>query len=117
MGTTCALASCRDTLEPNNDAENATVVQTDMPYDGLFICGSRADDQDYYTFDLPQGQPFWFELFFIDAEGDIDVSITSNEMSVGSGSSTTDNEIVYVSGEESGGTYRRRSFVSIPAIT
>ena len=101
LGSSCGSLACRDSLEPNDTEESAVVINPGMQYDGLYICG----DEDFYRFTVPQGQPFIFNLTFIDAEGDIDVSITQGGERVGSGVTTSDNEEVVFPASIAGGEY------------
>lgn len=101
LGSSCGSMACRDSLEPNDTAETAIPINASMQYDNLYICG----DEDYYSFSIPQGQAFIFNLTFIDEQGDIDVSITSGEDRVGSGTTTTDNEEVVFPSSTAGGDY------------
>jgi hypothetical protein len=101
LGSVCGPAACLDNLEPNNTEETAVPINASTPYDGVYIC----NDKDYYSFSMPQGQPFVVNLTFIDELGDIDATLKQNDETVVSGVSTSDNEALFVPARLAGGDY------------
>jgi hypothetical protein len=91
-----------DSYEDNDTDTTASTGITTGSYTGLRICPS---DDDYYAVAVGAGQAITVDLFFSDAEGDIDLEIIDpSGTSVAYSDSVTDDEHAsYTS--TSGGTY------------
>ncbi len=99
--------------EPNNTPGQATLVVDDFVYfDDMAIC--TADDIDIFALELVRGDSFEAFLEFEHAQGDLDMTlfapsqtseILSGGFGVAQGWSTSDNETITYTAEESGFHY------------
>ncbi|MCA8980843.1 MAG: PPC domain-containing protein [Planctomycetes bacterium] len=94
------LAIGDDSFEDNDDCASASLVPTGLT-SGLRMFGqATADDNDYYLIQgVPTGQILTCDVLFIDANGDIDVTLFSDPactVQVDGSFSTSDNEQVSV---------------------
>ncbi len=65
---------CNDEFEPNNSFEEAAVI-TAGTYEDLDLCRPDTDPNDFFAIDLLAGQTINITVNFIDAEGDIDITL------------------------------------------
>lgn len=100
-----------DSLEPNDDAANAVLIDsagaaagTDNIITGVKTCDM---DEDWYRIDLAVGDDIQFDVQFDHARGDLDAELIGpGNVSVALSDSTTDNESVsYTVGAGEAGTY------------
>lgn len=88
-----AVACGADALEPNNTPQQATVVGGVGVWTGLEQCA----DADWFVLFANAGQTIDVTALFQFADGDIDATLyTSNQVEVGHGGATTDNEQITV---------------------
>lgn len=83
----------QDSGEPNDDSGQATLIAS-VPYGigGLALC---QPDEDWYRFTPVAGQNIKIDIFFNDAEGNLDLTLLdSAQVDIGHSWSTTDNESV-----------------------
>jgi Bacterial pre-peptidase C-terminal domain len=93
---------CTDGFEPNGDSSVATSI-SEGSFQSLEIC---ANDADWYAFDVTAGQTIDVTAEFAHATGDLDTTLyDSNVSQVGTGQSTSDNEVITVEAGSSGTYY------------
>ena len=101
MDVAVTAAICVDDSYEDNDTDAAASVLAAGAYSGLGACPT---DEDWYAVDgLLIGDVLDVDLYFADAEGDIDVQLYSPSMVlVDSGTSATDDEAVSATAGEAG---------------
>lgn len=100
--------SCVDSFEPNNDLANASDV-TPGTYPELTLC-SGEDTNDFYAIFLEAGDAITVELFFTDADGDIDLRLLDTD-----GVATLDSSLSFSDNEEVSATVQNTGFHFIRA--
>jgi hypothetical protein len=83
-----------DAREPNDDAQSATPLPTaDQLLEDPTACDG---DDDFFAFTLPANRAVLLRLHFIDSVGDVDVHVLEGDAVIGRGTSSSDNESVYL---------------------
>lgn len=102
--------SCVDSFEPNNDLANANDVAPGT-YPELTLC-SGEDTNDFYALFLEAGDAITVEIFFTDADGDIDLRLldTDGVTTLDSSLSSSDNEEVSATVQNTGFHFIRTNF-------
>ena len=78
-----------DANEEDNEFASATPVPMGV-YDGLTACD---EDPDFFAVTLTQSGPLFIDIYFTDADGDIDLRLyDNNQVEIASSTSATDNE-------------------------
>ena len=70
-----------DPLEVNDDYANATQVGT-LPYGHTNLDIHSTTDQDIFEVQLTAGTTYYFDIYFIDANGDIDMKLFDSTTSI-----------------------------------
>ena len=107
-----AALACADDLLEENDSELAAAAVTDGLYLDLVTCPS---DDDYYAIALAAGDTIDVDLFFTDAEGDIDLELIdpSGAVVTDSTTSTDGEDVTWVTA--AAGTYLVRAWLFLDA--
>ncbi len=90
---------CADDGNENDDHPNEATNTSAGTHSGLMICSG---DDDYFSFDVPNGGSLTVSINFDHSEGDLDMAIFSGSQELDSSESTGNSESVSVSG---GGSY------------
>ena len=89
-----------DSLEENDTADTAVLIDAETLYENLQVCGS---DRDFYRLDVGRNQVVTVETTAPIKNGNIDLTVTGPDGAVVAVAQTTmDNETLYFSSEEPG---------------
>ncbi|MEM7561411.1 MAG: choice-of-anchor Q domain-containing protein [Pseudomonadota bacterium] len=94
-----------DSFEDNDVFTNPSMLQDAGRFENLSIDDTQSNDEDWYAIELDQGEEMTVDVFFIDAIGDLDISIHTDDavpIQLASAISIDDDEQIVFTAPEDG---------------